>query len=423
MKLFIVISAFLVFSGQVFSQVGIGIPTPHSSAMLEINSPNKGFLAPRMNSTIRTGIPSPAAGLFIFDTTTDTYWYYNGTAWVNLAGGSGSSPWTSNGNYIYHLTDSLGLGTSSPDEKMHISNGQLRLSRTASYENKIIFSMPASSLVGEHEGLKFQLAGVDKSFIGYTSTSTSGNFLRLSGNGINANDLVITAEGDVGIGTNIPEQKLHVAGNIKGTGSIFAEGSISSSSALSTSGNIVASGTGYISGLLTTNTGLTINDPAGIVTLKNSTDKGFVQLSGDDLRIGTFSSNSTGNLIFRLNGNNRVVVNPSGDVDIDGKITSNAKTGSLNLVPICLGRIGGDGSIRNGSGNFTVSKINTGLGHYELTCSSITANAICLATSEFNTDNISMVYKSGTTITIRCFNTNTKASIDSNFSFVIYQGD
>ena len=59
----------------------------------------------------------------------------------------------------------VGIGTTSPLEKLHISNGQIKLSRTASYNNNVIFNMPASQLVGDHEGLRFLLAGVEKSFI------------------------------------------------------------------------------------------------------------------------------------------------------------------------------------------------------------------------------------------------------------------
>ena len=50
--------------------------------MLEITSTTKGFLMPRMTTTERTAIATPANGLQVYDTTTNSYWYYNGTAWV-----------------------------------------------------------------------------------------------------------------------------------------------------------------------------------------------------------------------------------------------------------------------------------------------------------------------------------------------------
>ena len=59
--------------------------TAHSSAILDIKSTNKGLLIPRMTSTERTAITSPAQGLFVFDLTTNSFWYYNGNTWNNLA--------------------------------------------------------------------------------------------------------------------------------------------------------------------------------------------------------------------------------------------------------------------------------------------------------------------------------------------------
>lgn len=55
---------------------------PHSSAMLDISSPDKGFLVPRL--TTHTAIASPAIGLLVFNTTTNTFWYYNGTQWTEI---------------------------------------------------------------------------------------------------------------------------------------------------------------------------------------------------------------------------------------------------------------------------------------------------------------------------------------------------
>ena len=76
---------FLVQSGQkVFAQ-GVGISeetiTPHNSAILELRlfpgyTP-KGFLAPRLTTAQRTSIVNPAPGLFVYDTDTQTFWYYD----------------------------------------------------------------------------------------------------------------------------------------------------------------------------------------------------------------------------------------------------------------------------------------------------------------------------------------------------------
>lgn len=50
------------------AQVGIGITVPNASAQLDITSPNKGLLIPRMAASFRTGIASPADGLLVYQT-------------------------------------------------------------------------------------------------------------------------------------------------------------------------------------------------------------------------------------------------------------------------------------------------------------------------------------------------------------------
>jgi hypothetical protein len=57
----------------------------HSSAMLDVKTTSKGLLIPRMNSSQRTSISSPATGLMVFDTDTNSFWFFNGTAWTNLS--------------------------------------------------------------------------------------------------------------------------------------------------------------------------------------------------------------------------------------------------------------------------------------------------------------------------------------------------
>jgi hypothetical protein len=68
-----------------YAQVAIGTNTPSPSAQFEVFSTERGFLPPRMTSAQRDSIATPATGLLIFQTNnTAGYYYYNGTAWVNL---------------------------------------------------------------------------------------------------------------------------------------------------------------------------------------------------------------------------------------------------------------------------------------------------------------------------------------------------
>jgi len=68
----------------VAGNVGIGTTSPDATAILDIVSTTKGFLPPRMTTTQRTAIASPAAGLIVYDTSLNQWMGYNGTSWVVL---------------------------------------------------------------------------------------------------------------------------------------------------------------------------------------------------------------------------------------------------------------------------------------------------------------------------------------------------
>jgi len=93
---------------------------PHSSAKLDIQSSNKGILIPRMTTSQRNAINSPATGLLVFDTSTAGFWFYNGSAWTDLsAGGGADTDWTDHTNGIYNNTDNVAIGTT-PNDKTQL---------------------------------------------------------------------------------------------------------------------------------------------------------------------------------------------------------------------------------------------------------------------------------------------------------------
>ena len=61
-----------------------GNDAPDASAMLQADSTTKGFLPPRMTTTERNAISTPAAGLMVYNTTTNKAQCYNGTTWNDL---------------------------------------------------------------------------------------------------------------------------------------------------------------------------------------------------------------------------------------------------------------------------------------------------------------------------------------------------
>jgi Chaperone of endosialidase/Head domain of trimeric autotransporter adhesin len=110
--------------------------------------------------------------------------------------------------------------------------------------------------------------------------------LFIIGNGFTNNNrsnaMVVFYNGRVGFGTSTPSEKLHIDGG----NALFNNSS---------------------------NTTLQLQ-AAGV-------DKGFVQLSGNNLRIGTNSSNATANFVVRTNGNDQLGIFPSGNATLAGTLT------------------------------------------------------------------------------------------------------
>src|SRR5215207_8887142 len=74
---------------------------PHSSAMLDVQSANKGFLPPRMSFDAIYNIQNPAMGLMVFDTTFRNVKVFNGSRWVTL-GQQSSNPGGAYGQFALY---------------------------------------------------------------------------------------------------------------------------------------------------------------------------------------------------------------------------------------------------------------------------------------------------------------------------------
>jgi hypothetical protein len=78
----------LLIGTTVFSQVGINTTTPSAKSVLDLTATDKGFLLPRMSTTQRIAIAPNATtdkGLQVFDTDTNSIWYWSGLEWKNLS--------------------------------------------------------------------------------------------------------------------------------------------------------------------------------------------------------------------------------------------------------------------------------------------------------------------------------------------------
>ncbi len=73
-----------LFWDETNDSLGVGTATPNASAKLDINSTIKGLLIPRMTTTQRNAISSPAAGLLVYDTSLNIFYYRSDFQWVAI---------------------------------------------------------------------------------------------------------------------------------------------------------------------------------------------------------------------------------------------------------------------------------------------------------------------------------------------------
>lgn len=76
---------FLFITTFVNGQVGINTTTPHASSVLELFSTTQGFLMTRVTTAQRNTIATPANGLIVYNTDTNSFNYFNGSAWLPIS--------------------------------------------------------------------------------------------------------------------------------------------------------------------------------------------------------------------------------------------------------------------------------------------------------------------------------------------------
>ncbi|HOY13728.1 MAG TPA: ice-binding family protein [Saprospiraceae bacterium] len=151
------ILCFALLSANVSAQVGIGT-NPDSSAVLDLYSTDRGFLAPRLTLAQRDLIDSPANGLMIYNTTSNEMQVNNGSPmapfWGSMSGGgnttilsftaesevsteatlheliSGVTMAPPGGNYLVLFNGQFGLLESAP-----VSTAQGAIDLTTAYNN------------------------------------------------------------------------------------------------------------------------------------------------------------------------------------------------------------------------------------------------------------------------------------------------
>ena len=240
----------------------------NSYAVLDIDDTanNKGVLMPRITSAERaaiSGLGASEEGLTVYDTSTDSYWFWDGTQWLEMegsisgwssAGNAGTSPGTDfigtidaqdlifktdNAERVrVEATGEIGIGESSPLDALHLTKDQdattsLRLDNTN--QGTDVISTSLSFYDGSNqEALVGFNNYTDELIITNDGLGTSNSHIIIDSD----EDIRFRTEGstamtienisnNVGIGTTTPDTTFHVVGNIKiedgneGTGKVL----------------------------------------------------------------------------------------------------------------------------------------------------------------------------------------------------------
>lgn len=91
----------------------VGTTTNVASSILTLSSTTRGILLPRMTTTQRNAISSPATGLMVYDTTTNSLDVYSGSAWLDIL--------ASDFITIDNTNNRLGVNTALPTYDLHVT--------------------------------------------------------------------------------------------------------------------------------------------------------------------------------------------------------------------------------------------------------------------------------------------------------------
>jgi hypothetical protein len=162
MKNQIIMSLLIAGTTVSFGQVGIGTDSPDETAILELQSTEKGFLPSRMTTVQRDAITGQAEGLMIYNLDVHCLQYWNATEWIGMCGNT-SEP---SEGFIVELK----CAESIHDGGVH---GFLLRGKSYSITDAITVTIP---YVGGNGGTYNEVNIASSGITGLTAQAEAGNF-------------------------------------------------------------------------------------------------------------------------------------------------------------------------------------------------------------------------------------------------------
>jgi len=177
------LAIFLLSTGAISAQVGIGTPNPSPSAILQLESIDKTFVPPRMTNAQMLAIPSPINGSMIYNTTHNAMFVRTSNGWKNFfetsnasvvlnrvfAAGNGQVS-TTNNNYTNFPVAASDAATIDNGIYSITGNGKVKVS-----ENGIYMITGSFSVTNMPAGVRKYIIAIyqNGNLVGYLSRGTA----------------------------------------------------------------------------------------------------------------------------------------------------------------------------------------------------------------------------------------------------------
>ncbi len=190
--------------------LAIGAANPNASAQLDIQSTTGGLLIPRVSTAQRNAIASPANGLMVYNTTTNSLNYFKtGDGWseVGAGGGGANNAWLTSGNFDTPPGALLGTFNQEP----------LRFRVGGQHSGMFWYDAEANTFAGYASGVLNQTANANNNANTGFGTSTLTGLTTGSRNtavGSEAGYAVSTGQRNVFVGRQAGWQTTTQSGNV-----------------------------------------------------------------------------------------------------------------------------------------------------------------------------------------------------------------